>query len=71
MLEAIGVYWRLVLRIAAPIVATLVAWTSLLTLLLGESEFNFFDHGRAPEDSARIAGIAAVTILNILEPQRS
>lgn len=66
MLGTRGVYWRLVHKVAAPAIATLAAWATVQISLLRETEFRVLDHGHAPEDSARLIGIAAVIALNLM-----
>jgi hypothetical protein len=66
MPRAGGTYRQLVPKVAAPAIATIVAWANVQILLLSETEFRFFDDGHAPEDSARRIRIAKVTTLNLI-----
>ncbi len=53
------------LNVVAPIVVTFISFSSTVFLLfLAETEFRLFDHGSAPEDAARIVGIAVVVVLS-------
>jgi hypothetical protein len=53
----------LALKIAPPAVVTIIAvgGTGFLTLL-AHTEFQFFDHGHAPEDAARLIGMVVVLV---------
>jgi hypothetical protein len=56
----------LLLKVLAPSVVTLIAFASVVYLLfLAQTEFLLFDHGHAPEDAARLTGIAAVIVLTL------
>jgi hypothetical protein len=56
----------LLLKVLAPSVVTFLALASVVYLhFLAETEFRLFDHGHAPEDAARLIGIAGVMVLSL------
>jgi hypothetical protein len=61
-----AIYWRLLLKVSAPATATLAAWAIVQFFLLSETKFRIFDNVDAPENTARLIGIAAVIALNLV-----
>jgi hypothetical protein len=56
---------RLVLKVAAPLLISVVALCSMLLLFQFDTAFFLLDHRNAPEDSLRLVGIAAVIVFSV------
>jgi hypothetical protein len=54
------------LKVLAPSLVTPIAFASVVyPHFLAQTEFRLFDHGHAPEDAARLVGIAVVVVLSL------